>query len=149
METNSNATVVLSPAEAHHKKATVAMILSIIGLGLFVLPGLNLAGLVLSIIGFVKSTKNRSFAHENGLTEDHPNSAGYICGLIGIIAGGLSVLAVIVAVTLFIVLGITAITMAGPSIGAAITESAPFIEDALENAMPGVMSAIAPFLAAL
>ena len=150
MENYTQSTVVIPNAEeTHHKKASTAMVLSIIGLALFILPGLNLVGIVLSIIGFVQSVNNRRFAAENAIKEDSQNAAGYVCGLIGIIAGGLSVLALIVIVLLVIVAGISFLTYAAPAVGATITESAPYIEDALESALPGVMSRIAPFLSLL
>lgn len=103
METgNQNPVVTLTPNEAQHKKdATTAMILSIVGLGLTLLPALNIAGFILSIIGYVRSRSNRAFAATQGIAENNMNSAGYVCGLIGVIAGAVTIVVTILCLVLF------------------------------------------------
>ena len=143
------APVVTPESETHRKKASTAMVLSIIGLSLFILPGLNLVGLVLSIIGLVQSCGNRRFAADHGLEEDGMNKTGFICGLIGVIAGGLSALA-----TLFLLLfvGITAVSLFSsviPHMSESVTEAMPYIQDAIEEQLPGALNMIFPFLMGL
>ena len=149
MEYNPNATAVPSAEETHYKKATTAMVLSIIGLALFILPGFNVVGLVLSIVGFVQSNKNRRFAAENGIAENNMNTTGFVCGLIGIIIGSLSVLFFLVIISLVITAIFSAAAFSAPYVGEIITESMPIISDAIEGALPGAMSTIRAFAAAL
>ncbi len=149
MEYNPNATVVSSAEETHNKKATAAMVLSIIGLALFILPGFNVVGLVLSIVGFVQSNKNRKFAAQNGFTENSMNTTGFVCGLIGIIIGGISVLFFLVIFSVVIAAIFSAAAFAAPHVGQIITESMPVISDAFESALPGAMGMIRAFIAAL
>ena len=128
-----------SPAEAEHKqRATTAMILGIIGVSIFFLPIVNIAGFVLSIIALVKAKENRRFAEQNGIKENGMNTAGYICGICGIIAGALGVLITILAI--LAVIGLVAVTVsaAGPEIGEAIQEAVPYIEGAMDSAAAGL-----------
>ncbi|MEG1524468.1 MAG: hypothetical protein RRZ24_01670 [Clostridia bacterium] len=115
--------VVLSPVEVEHRrKAITAMILGIIGVSIFFLPILNIAGLIVSIIGFVKARENRRFADTNGIKEISMNTAGYICGLIGIIIGAIGIILsflFIVAVGLFTINIVSTIL---PTAGCAVSE---------------------------
>lgn len=149
MEQIPNTTVVVeTPEQIHQKKASTAMILSIIGLALFVLPGFNLIGLVLSIIGLVKSCKNRTFAKTNAIKEHDMNVAGFVCGLIGVIASGISIVAVFVAIA---ALGsfIFSAVAAAPYVSDAIEKVVPYINDAIEGTLPATLSVIRAFFAML
>ncbi len=83
--------------ELHQQNALTALILSIIGLAIFFLPVGNIAGLVLSIIGWTKSRTNRIYARENGLTESGQNSAAWVCGLIGTILNAFTIIIMVLA----------------------------------------------------
>ena len=88
-----NAKPVLSPAQqAHKNNAVTAMVLGITSLVLFFMPVLNLAALVVAIVGLCKARKNRAFALANDIKEDSMNTAGYVCSICGIVLSGLSVL---------------------------------------------------------
>lgn len=79
-----------TPAQqAHRGKSVTAMVLGITSLVLVWVP---LVGLILAIIGFSMSISNRRYAAANGFREHGMNTAGYICGLIGLIAGILVIL---------------------------------------------------------
>ena len=139
----AQSTVVVSPLEEEHRgKATTAMVLSIIGLALLVLPGLNLPGLVLSIIGLCMAVKNRKLAAANGFKENGNNSAAFVCGLIGVIVNGALCVIIVLAICLFLALSVTAVSTFGPSIGDAITEGLPAVQDAIESALPLVESVV-------
>ncbi len=89
-------------AAIHRQKSTTAMILSIIGLAVFFLPVVNIAGLVLSVIGLVRSRKSQAYARENGIPECGENSAAFICGIVGII---LNVIVIFALLCLMIAFG--------------------------------------------
>lgn len=91
-----------TPEQAHKRSASTAMILSIVGVVLVWAPVLNLAGLILSIIGFVRSKDNRAFAAANGFMESNTNTAGYVCGLVGIITGAVTILLTILMIGLLL-----------------------------------------------
>lgn len=131
-----------SAEEMHRGKATTAMVLAIIGLALLILPSFNLGGLVLSIIGLCMAVKNRRFAAANGLTENGNNTAAFICGLIGVIVNGLMTLFILFGVILLLVVGVSLLNVAGPTIGDIFSENAPAIHDAIEGLLPIVESAI-------
>ena len=78
--------------EFYRQKATTAMVLSIVGVAVFFIPVGNIAGLVLSIIGLVKSRKSQMYARENGIPECGQNSAAFICGIVGIVLNSLVIL---------------------------------------------------------
>jgi len=78
--------------QTHNKNAVTAMVLGIAGL---VITWFPVVGLVLSIVGLVISTSNRKFAKEHDLKENSMNEAGYVCSLIGMIAG---IITIVVAV---------------------------------------------------
>lgn len=141
--------VITSPEDEHRNKATTAMILAIVGLALLILPGLNLVGLVLSIVGLSMAVKNRKLAAANGFKECANNNTAFICGLIGVILHGLLFVLVVLAVILFLVLGVTAMSVGAPVIEDIITENAPAIQDAIENALPAVESMMTGFLGLL
>lgn len=141
-ESTQTTTVIPSAEEAHRSKATTAMVLSIIGLALLIIPGLNLAGLVLSIIGLTMAVKNRKLAAANGFKECSNNATAYVCGLIGVIVNGAMILLVLLAVLFIIAIGVTAVTAMGPDLGQAITESAPAVQDAIEGMLPTAESMI-------
>lgn len=134
-----------SAEELHRGKATTAMVLAIVGLALLLVPGLNLAGIVLSIIGLSMAVKNRKFAEANGVKENSNNTAAFVCGLIGVIVNGLLLLFVVFVVILTLAVGVTLISAVGPAAGNAIAESAPAIQDALEGMLPAVESMITGF----
>ena len=126
---------VLSPTEqAHKEKATTAMVLGIIGVSIFFLPIINIAGFVLSIIALVKAKENRRFALDNGIKENGMNTAGYICGIIGIIVGALSLLVTILII--IAVVGLVAVTVssATPAVIDALEQSLPYMEGAIDSA---------------
>ncbi len=146
----AQATVVIEPLEAEHRnKATTAMILSIVGLALLILPGLNVAGLALSIIGLCIAVKNRKLAVQNGFKECGNNNAAFICGLVGVILHGLLFVIIVLAIVLFLALGTAAISVGAPAISDIITENAPALQDAIESALPAVESAITGFFGLL
>ena len=92
--------VIMTPEQQHNKSAVTAMVLSIIGL---VITWFPIVGLVLSIVGFSIARSNRRYAAEHGLKENSMNEAGYVCGLIGLIAGILTIL-----LTILVVVGVFA-----------------------------------------
>lgn len=141
---NANAAVP-SAEETHRGKATTAMVLAIVGLALLLVPGFNIAGVVLSIIGLSMAVKNRKFAQVNGLKENSNNSTAYVCGLIGVIVNGLLVLFVVFSVILLLALGVTLFSAVGPTVGEVIAENAPAMRDAIESALPAVESMITGF----
>ena len=97
MEQNN---VLLTPEQQHNKSAVTAMVLGIVGL---VITWFPVVGLVLSIVGFTIARSNRRYAAEHGLKENSMNEAGYVCGLIGLIAGILMII-----LTVLIVVGVVA-----------------------------------------
>lgn len=136
METNPvyNPTPVLTPDEQVHKKdAVTAMVCGIIGLVLSWYGVVAIAGLVLSIIGFVRA-KNRAFAQEKGIKENGMNNAGYICGLIGLIISIVSVVVAVLAIVFFSVVGVTMLTAVLPE----VVDSIPEIMDAV----PGIVDSV-------
>ena len=126
----------------HAGRATTALVLSIIGLVVFFLPGLNVAGLVLAIVGFTMAKKNRKYAADNGVTECGNNNGAYVCGLIGIVVNSLTVLLVLLGIIFFIALSVTAVTAFAPSVNDAISEGVPALEDILSGALPAVESVV-------
>ena len=86
--------------QTHNKSAVTAMVLSIVGL---VITWFPIAGLVLSIVGFSIARSNRRYATEHGLKENSMNEAGYVCGLVGMIAG-----IVVIVLTVLLVVGVVA-----------------------------------------
>ena len=133
METNPvyNPTPVLTPDEQVHKKdAVTAMVCGIIGLVLSWYGVVAIAGLVLSIIGFVRAKKNRAFAQEKGIKENGMNNAGYICGLIGLILSVVSLVVAVLAIVFFGVVGVTLISAVLPE----IMDSVPEIIDSVQGA---------------
>lgn len=86
--------------QQHNKSAVTAMVLGIVGL---VITWFPIAGLVLSIVGFSIARSNRRFAAEHGLKENSMNEAGYVCSLIGLIAGILTII-----LTVLVVIGVVA-----------------------------------------
>ena len=84
----------------YEQTATNAMVLSIVGMAVFFLPVINIAGLILSIIGLVKSKRNRSFGEDNGIGENGNNKTAFICGIIGIVLNTLSILIYVAGATL-------------------------------------------------
>ena len=112
-ENSQQGSPVYSPAEVEYRqKCVTAMVLSIVGVGIFFLPVINIAGFVLSIIGYTKSKENRDFAASNNLPENTMNTAANVCGLIGIIIGAASVLMMVLAIVLFGALTFTAVSSA-------------------------------------
>ena len=107
----------LTPDEQLHKKdAVTAMVCGIIGLVLSWYGIFSIAGLVLSIIGFVRAKKNREFARARGIRENGMNNAGYICGLIGIIISSIAIVVSILAIVAVCALGFTLISEVLPTI---------------------------------
>jgi small-conductance mechanosensitive channel len=92
--------VIMTPEQQHNKSAVTAMVLGIVGL---VITWFPIVGLVLSIVGFSVARSNRRYAAEHGLKENSMNEAGYVCGLIGLIAGILTIL-----LTILVVVGVFA-----------------------------------------
>lgn len=82
----------LDPSAQHVKSSTTAMVFGIIGLAVFILPIANIAGLVFAIIALTNANKNRTFAADNGLTENTRNNAGRVLGIIGIVLNSMSIL---------------------------------------------------------
>lgn len=145
MEQTPNPTIVLTPAQTEHQsKANTALILGIVGLVLALVPVLVLPGLVVSIVGLVTSVKNRKLAAENAFVESGSNKGGFVCSLIGVILGGLHILAVV----MLLALGLTIVSavVSSPAGAAAISESIPALSDAIEGVAPGALSAIVPLL---
>ena len=98
MEQNN---VLLTPEQQQHNKSAVtAMVLGIVGL---VITWFPVVGLVLSIVGFSIARSNRRYAAEHGFKENSMNEAGYVCGLIGMIAGIL-----MIVLTVLITIGVVA-----------------------------------------
>ena len=98
MEQNN---VLLTPEQQQHNKSAVtAMVLGIVGL---VITWFPVVGLVLSIVGFSIARSNRLYAAEHGFKENSMNEAGYVCGLIGMIAGIL-----MIVLTVLITIGVVA-----------------------------------------
>lgn len=82
--------VVLTPEEEEHKKeASTSMILGIVGDVLAFYPIIGIAGLVLSIVALLKSSKNKMYAKERNIVESGMNVAGKWCGIGGIIIGSI------------------------------------------------------------
>jgi hypothetical protein len=81
--------------QTHNKNAVTAMVLGISGL---VITWFPIVGLVLSIVGLVISTSNRKYAKEHGLKENSMNEAGYVCSLIGLIAGIITIVITVVVI---------------------------------------------------
>jgi len=79
----------------HRDKSVTAMVLGIASLVVVWFP---LIGLILSIVGFSMSSSNRRYAAANGFPENSMNTAGYVCSLVGLIAGILTLLLVVVAI---------------------------------------------------
>ena len=79
----------------HRGKAVTAMVLGIASLVVVWFP---LVGLILSIIGFSMSSSNRRYASANGFPENSMNTAGYVCSLVGLIAGILTIVLVVVVI---------------------------------------------------
>ena len=131
-----------TPAEqAYNDRATTAMVLGIIGVAVFFLPVVNIAGLVLSIIALVKARQNRAFAAQHAIRESGANTAGYVCGLVGVIIGGAGVLITILAVVLFLSLAIGAVSLGQLSL--------PYISSTIEEAMPALSGAAGDALAGI
>lgn len=139
---NGAGTLVQTAAQYHAGRATTALVLSIISLAVFLLPGLNIAGLVLAIVGFSMACKNRKYAAANSVPECGNNNGAYICGLIGIIVNGLSILLTLLGILFFILLSATAVTAFGPSVSDALNEGMPALEDILSGALPAVESVV-------
>lgn len=98
-----NAVLPTLEQQTHNKNAVTAMVLGIAGL---VVTWFPVVGLVLSIVGLVISTSNRKYAKEHGLPENSMNEAGYVCSLVGMIAGIITiVIAVFVIIALVSVAG--------------------------------------------
>ena len=97
-------TTPVSPEEqVHNKNAVTAMVLGIVSL---VVTWFPVVGLVLAIVGLTMSRSNRRFAEAHGFKENSMNTAGYVCSLVGMIAGIITVvLAIIVIVGLVAVAG--------------------------------------------
>lgn len=86
--------------QTHNKSALTAMVLGIVGL---VSTWFPVVGLVLSIVGFSIARSNRRYAAAHGLKENSMNEAGYVCGLIGLIAG-----IVVIILTVLVIVGVVA-----------------------------------------
>ncbi len=98
MEQYDSQTRLETPQQQTHKKnAITGMVLGICGLAITWFP---VAGLVLSIIGFCISRSNRKFAEANGILENGMNTAGYVCSLIGMIVGVVTILVAILCIIL-------------------------------------------------
>ncbi len=69
--------------------AMVSLVLGIIGIVTSWFPVFNIAGLVLSIVGFIKSNKNTAYAQEHGIPEKGTNVGGKWCSIVGIIFCGI------------------------------------------------------------
>lgn len=125
---------IYSPAlEAHKRDARTAMILGIIGAVLCWYPIGSVAGIVLGALALSRSKKARAAAQAQNLKENGMNVAGYVCGLIAVIAG--SVLTLIYLFFLVIVIlgalyavNTTAYSYALPNL---IESLEPYIESAL------------------
>ncbi len=127
----------ITPAEQHRRAATTAMVFSIVGVAIFFLPIINIAGFILSIIGFVKAKNNRLLAERNRIPENNMNTAAYIIGIIGIIAGAIGVLIVILSIVLF-----------GALIGVALTNTT-VIADSVTRALPELGTSVGAVLDAV
>ena len=127
----------VTPAERHRRTSVTAMIFSIVGVAIFFLPIINIAGFILSIIGFVKAKNNRLLAERNRIPENNMNTAAYIIGIIGIIAGAIGVLIVILSIVLF-----------GALIGVALTNTT-VIADSVTRALPELGTSVGAVLDAV
>ena len=110
------------------------MILGITSLVLFFLPVLNVASLIVAIVGLSKAKKNRAFAASNAIKEDSMNTAGYVCSICGIVFSGLSILFWILAILAFFTVAVVAVGSA-PHVVPQITD---FIEQ-FASAASGAM----------
>ena len=81
--------------QTHRSKSVTAMVLGIASLVVVWFP---LIGLILSIIGFTLSRTNRRYAADNCIPENSMNTAGYVCSLVGLIAGIITVILAIVVI---------------------------------------------------
>lgn len=145
-EPTQSATAPSPLTEELRGKASTAMVLSIVGLALLILPGFNIPGLVLSIIGLSMAVKNRKLAAANGIPEHSNNNAAFVCGLIGVIVHGLLFVFAVLGIILLLVVGVSFLNVAGPSVGEMLTESAPAIHDAIRDMLPPVESVIRGFI---
>ena len=140
MEEQKYTPPVLPPQEEHHRQSVTAMVLSIIGLAIFFLPIANIAGLVLSIIGFIKAKNNRQFALQNGIAEDNLNTTGYVCGLIGIIVGGIGVALTLFGI--FALLGLITLAVTTTTATDMLSQAAPAIGEIVKNILTDVAAAL-------
>ena len=88
--------VPLTPEQQSHNKSSVtAMVLGIVSL---VVTWLPLVGLVLAIVGLTMSRSNRKFAEAHGLKENSMNTAGFVCSVVGLIAGIITILLAVILI---------------------------------------------------
>ncbi len=88
--------VQLTPEQqTHNKNAVTAMVLGIASL---VVTWFPIVGLVLSIVGLSISRSNRKFAEVHGLKENSMNTAGFVCSVVGLIAGIITILLAIIVI---------------------------------------------------
>jgi hypothetical protein len=113
--------------EEYRQKCVTAMVLSIVGAAVFFLPVINIAGLILSIIGFKKSRENRAFAASNSLSENSTNTAAYVCGLVGIILESASILLLVLGLVLLGFITTTVVTAAVPPAASVIAGLIPIL----------------------
>ncbi len=81
--------------QTHNKNAVTAMVLGIAGL---VITWFPVIGLVLSIVGLSISRSNRKYAETHGLKENSMTTAGFVCSLVGLISGIITILLTIVVI---------------------------------------------------
>lgn len=87
--------------QSHNKNAITAMVLGIASL---VVTWFPIVGLVLSIVGLSISRSNRKFAEAHGLKENSMNTAGFVCSVVGLVAGVLTLI-----ITIAIIAGLVSI----------------------------------------
>lgn len=89
-------TAPLTPEQLSHNKSSVtAMVLGIVSL---VVTWFPIVGLVLAIVGLSVSSSNRKFAAAHGFKENSMNTAGYVTSVVGLVAGILALICLVLFV---------------------------------------------------